>query len=91
MSTLFVFYNINPATKNNTWSYKRFPKGWTWVGAGSAQLTVGGRTSYYMQEEQFGGPKEGKAKMRDVLDRFFRKLVDDGVVTKYKIRQSYLP
>jgi hypothetical protein len=73
---LFVFYK-----GEGSWSYK-LPKDWWFVGAGSAPE---------LREEQFQGPKATKKKAKEYLDKFFNNLKKKGIVTMYKIRESYLP
>jgi hypothetical protein len=45
----------------------------------------------YEREEQFGGPKESREKMREFLNAYFVKLVDKEIILKYKIRNSFTP
>jgi len=73
---LFVFYK-----GEGSWSYK-LPKDWWFVGAGSTPE---------LREEQFQGPKATKKKAKEYLDKFFNNLKKKGIVTMYKIRESYLP
>ncbi len=47
--------------------------------------------SSYKQEEQFNGPVERKEKMKDYLENFFTNLKKKKIITKFKIRNSYLP
>lgn len=85
--TLFVFYTL---LKGESWIYDRMPSGWKWTGSGSTS-PLGGKKLEYEREEQFDGTKERKAKMRAYLDKYFSKLKQKGIVSKYKIRSSYLP
>jgi len=84
---LFVFYNIK---KNSSWEYKKFPKGWWWVGSGST-TPINKKKIEYLREEQFNGPKITQDKMHEYLNSFFTKLKKEGFIEKYKIRKSYLP
>ncbi len=89
---LFVFYNINQNTPEKSWTYKKFPKGWWWVGAGSVQPIKGERVkSTYIREEQFSGPMNKREDMKNYLESYFAKLKEKKVITKYKIRNRYLP
>ena len=82
-STVFVFYTINPNTdKPTSWSYGKFPKGWWWVGAGSAGCG-------YNQEEQFTGPPDSQAALETLLTTQFEKLKKNGIVTKFKLYRKY--
>jgi len=82
---LFVFYKFNPNASKNTWLYKRFPKGWDWIGGGGIPLESG-----FEREEQFNGSKEGQKNMKEYLKKFFDKLKKDGIITKFKIHNSFL-
>ncbi len=89
---LFVFYNINENAPEKSWSYKKFPKGWWWVGAGSVQPFKGEKVkSVYIQEEQFAGPMNKREAMKDYLESYFAKLKEKKIITKYKIRNRYVP
>lgn len=89
--TLYVFYTVNENTdKKKYWMYGKFPKGWWWVGGGSTSM-IGAPKLEYKREDQFSGPKESLSKMVDYLDAYFKKLKNDNIITKYKIRRSYLP
>jgi GH24 family phage-related lysozyme (muramidase) len=77
---LFVFY-----TGEGNWSYL-LPKGWWFVGAGSTS----GKTKF-LKEEQFQGPKATQKKAKEYLDKLFKNLKSKGIVSIYKIRESYLP
>ncbi len=89
---LFVFYNINENAPEKSWTYKKFPKGWWWVGAGSVQPIKGEKIkSVYIQEEQFAGPMNKREDMKDYLEKYFSKLKEKKIVTKYKIRNRYAP
>ncbi len=91
---LFVFYNINKNApeKSRWWTYKKFPKGWWWVGAGSVQPIKGEKVkSVYIREEQFSGPMNKREDMKDYLESYFAKLKEKKIVTKYKIRNRYAP
>ncbi len=93
-AVLFVFYNINPESPITEWKYdwKKIPKDWDWTGAGSVQPLMGKKVeSSYIQEEQFNGSIETRGKMRDYLENFFTKLKEKKIITKFKIRNSYLP
>ena len=82
-STVFVFYTINPNTdKPTSWSYGKFPKGWWWVGAGSAGCG-------YTQEEQFTGPPKSQSALEQKLTTQFEKLKKSGIVTKFKLYRKY--
>jgi hypothetical protein len=83
--TLFVFYMINKDATTNTWTYGRFPNSWTWVGSG------GTGKKGFPAEEQFSGNKKNIKKMRAYLDKYFIKLKRKKIITKFKIRNSYLP
>jgi len=82
---IFIFYTINEKSDNRYWSYGKLPKGWWWVGGGSAGKDM------YTNDEQFNGPAESKSKMIKYLETFFNKLKADKVIIRYKIRQSFLP
>lgn len=84
-ATLFVFYNFNPNALTNTWVYKRFPKGWDWIGAGGVPLEFG-----FEREEQFGGIKEKQKIMKEYLNKYFTKLKQNGIITKFKIQNSFI-
>lgn len=84
---LFVFYNL---IKPESWTYTQFPKSWNWTGSGSTS-SVGGKKLEYEREEQFDGGKDNKDKMKNYLDKYFLKLKQKGIISKYKIRASYLP
>ncbi len=89
---LFVFYNINEKSPEKSWTYKKFPKGWVWTGAGSVQPFKGEKVkSTYIQEEQFNGPMNKREDMKDYLESYFAKLKEKKIVTKYKIRNRYAP
>lgn len=89
---LFVFYTINENSPKKSWSYGKFPKGWYWVGSGSVQPVAGKKVkSVYFLEEQFGGPMNQKEKMKDYLKKYFSKLKEKKIITKYKITSSYSP
>ncbi len=91
-ATLFVFYNINQNSSEKSWSYKKFPKGWWWVGAGSVQPIKGEKVkSVYIREEQFAGPMNKRKAMKDYLEKYFSKLKEKKIIIKFKIRNSYLP
>jgi hypothetical protein len=45
----------------------------------------------YVREEQFQGPKDTKKKTKEYLDKFFKNLKKKGIVSIYKIRESYFP
>ena len=81
---LFVFY-----TGEGSWSYT-LPKGWWFVGSGSTS-PIGAKKTRYLREEQFQGPKDTKKKTKEYLDKFFKNLKKKGIVSIYKIRESYLP
>jgi hypothetical protein len=88
---LFVFYTINEKTEKNTfWSYKKLPKKWNWIGSGKTSA-IKDKKLEYLQEEQFNGDKKTQLIMVEYLTKFFDKLKKDGIITKYKIRRSYLP
>jgi len=89
---LFVFYNINENAPEKSWTYKKFPKGWWWVGAGSVQPFKGKKVkSTYIREEQFAGPMNKREAMKDYLESYFAKLKEKKIIIKYKIRNSYAP
>ncbi len=89
---LFVFYNINENAPEKSWSYKKFPKGWVWTGAGSVQPFKGEKVkSTYIREEQFNGPMNKREDMKNYLESYFAKLKEKKIITKYKIRNSYAP
>jgi hypothetical protein len=90
---LFVFFTFNKeTTKDKSWTYPKFPKDWWWVGKGTTNPTRGPSKGYtYENEEQFMGPKDKRDDMKKILDKKFSKLKEDGIITKYKIRNSYLP
>lgn len=81
-STIFVFYDLN---KKQNWGYPKFPKGWTWTGAGIT------KKKDFPQEEQFNGPKKNRTIMRNRLNKKFESLKKRGIVKRFKIRNSYLP
>jgi hypothetical protein len=87
--TIFVFYTLDPSSKG--WEYKKLPKGWWWVGAGSTSPVGATHKLKYEREEQFSGPEQTKQATIDYLDGVFAKLKQQGIVKIYKIRQSYLP
>ncbi len=81
-AVIFVFY----AMPNKDWTYKNnFPKGWTWTGSGATSK------KNYPREEQFNGPRENQVYMIKILDDFFKDLKNNGVIVRYKIRNSYKP
>jgi hypothetical protein len=86
--TLFVFYTSTP--NSDSWAYSKFPKGWGWVGAGSTS-PVGGAPLKYQREEQFSGPAETQAAMKELLTKKFDALKKAGTIAIYKIRNSYSP
>ncbi len=89
---LFVFYNINENAPEKLWIYKKFPKGWVWTGAGSVQPIKGEKVkSTYIREEQFNGPMNKREDMKDYLEKYFAKLKEKKIITKYKIRNRYAP
>jgi len=55
----FVVYSFATQIPSN-WKYGKFPKGWSWVGAGSTVpfRSDCSRKVKYPREEQFSGPKE---------------------------------
>ena len=86
-STVFVFYTINTnTTKDTSWNYNPLPKGWWWVGGGSTQGEGG-----YLREEQLSGPKESKAAAIVQITKVMTRLKKEGILTKFKVRQSYKP
>jgi hypothetical protein len=96
---LFVFYSFGEE-KNNRWTYGKFPNGWNWTGKGHTIPCGPDREKYiqehpsvldYPREEQFNGPAVTQKSMKEYLDVFFKKLKMDGIVKKYKIRNSYKP
>lgn len=80
-AVVFVFYSHN----GDSWTYKKLPKGWWWVGAG------GTSNCKYPREEQFSGPLEGRDKVKELLREKFEKLKDQDIVNRYKIENSYNP
>jgi hypothetical protein len=86
---IFVFYTFEDKSKGGSWSYV-LPKNWWFVGSGSTS-SVSGKKLKYENEEQFQGPKTTQKNTIQYLDKFFKKLKSKGVITIYKIRQSYLP
>jgi len=87
---LFVFYNFNEKTeKDKSWIYK-LPKEWEWVGSGKTSA-INKKKLEYLREEQFSGTKKTELKMIEYLKNFFDKLKKKEIITKYKIRKSYLP
>lgn len=85
--TLFVFYTLKTSS---VWKYEKIPAGWRWIGAGKT-TPVGTTRDQYWWEEQFSGPTKNKKTMINYLMKIFDKLKKKGILTKYKIRQSYLP
>jgi hypothetical protein len=85
--TLFVFYTL---LKPVSWTYGKFPQGWVWTGSGFTN-PLNGKKLKYEREEQFNGTQKNQDKMKDYLDRYFKKLKEKGVVQFYKIRGSYKP
>jgi hypothetical protein len=83
---LIVLYTINTKSdKDKSWDYgKGLPKGWWWVGGGSTAGKQG-----YLQEEQFTGPSKARGAARMFLTMFFKNLQRDGIITKFKVRESY--
>lgn len=95
-AVLFVFYNIHqepPNDDNITWT--KMPKGWNFTGSGSTQpITIVGQKKMktsYDREDQYNGPKETKAKMKEYLDKAYSKMKEKNIITRYIIRNSYLP
>ena len=87
---LFVFYTINEhSDKKTSWIYK-LPKEWSWIGSGKTSA-INNKKLEYLQEEQFNGTKKTQEKMIEYLKKFFDKLKKNKIITKYKIRKSYLP
>jgi hypothetical protein len=85
-TTLFVFHTINTKTDKPTgWNYNPLPAGWNWIGA-SGQSEGG-----YTREEQLMGPKKSKAAALKQITKVLTKLKADGILTKFKVRQSYKP
>lgn len=89
-SVVFVFYTFSNKENSTSWSYTKFPKGWSWVGSGSTSA-LGDNKLMYENEEQFSGPKETQSKLIAYLTTFFNKLKEKNQVKKFKIRLSYLP
>lgn len=91
-AALFVFYSFPPPpAEPHSWVYSsKMPKGWDWVGAGSTS-GFGEPPKAYAREEQFMGPKESKAAMREFLQETFERLKKKKWVARFKIRQSYKP
>jgi len=84
---IFVFYTINTKTDKYTgWHYDPLPAGWEWTG-GSDTRGEGG----YAREEQLTGPKKSKAAALKQVTKVLTKLKADGILTKFKVRQSYKP
>ena len=84
-ATLFVFHTINTKTNKYTgWHYDPLPAGWEWIGGGSTQ-------EGYTREEQLTGPKKSKAAALKQITKVLTKLKADGILTKFKVRQSYKP
>lgn len=69
--TLFVLYTL---TSNDSWTYRKFPKGWFWVGSGSTFPLESKQRPKFTREEQFSGPAETKQDMIDFLNQTFQKL-----------------
>lgn len=89
MTTIFVFYNIKD---ESNWKYENMPIDWNWIGSGSVQPLIGNKkNSQYMREEQFNGSSKTRKQMRDYLHNFFTNLMKNNIVSKFKIRNSYLP
>lgn len=89
---LFVFYTLteNPTGEHRSWTYKRFPKGWWWVGAGSTS-PIGKPLKRFQREEQFMGPKGTQEAMAEYLESVFKGLKQKGIIAIFKIRKSYKP
>lgn len=79
-SVIFVFYDLK---ENENWTYKKFPKNWTWTGAGYTG------NSSYSREEQFNGPLKYREKMINILKDKFTELERKGIVIRFKIKDSY--
>lgn len=85
-STLFVFYDIATTDeKKKYWTYGKFPGDWDWIGRGGTPNIL------YPGEEQFSGPSKNKEKMKRYLNNYFSKLLERGIVKRFKIRGSYRP
>lgn len=87
---VFVFYTLSQSA---TWQYSKLPTGWTWTGSGSTgqQIIQTKSRAVYKSEEQFNGPKSTQPAMRQYLATYFSKLVDSGIVKRFKIRSSFKP
>jgi len=86
---IFVFYTFG---NGGSWTYAKLPAGWWWVGSGSTTAINGiGETYKFKREEQFKGPAKSQDKTMQYLKQKFTKLKEDGVITMFKLRRSYLP
>lgn len=84
---LFVFYTLSMP---QNWTYTKMPAGWEWIGGGSTS-PLGRKKLAYEREEQFVGTTENKQKMKEYLVKYFDGLKRKKVVSRYKIRNTYLP
>lgn len=84
---IFVFYTFGDG---GSWTYAKLPAGWWWVGSGST-APVNGVQYKFKREEQFKGPAKTQDKTMQYLNKVFTKLKEDGVITMFKLRRSYLP
>jgi hypothetical protein len=86
---IFVFYTF---AQGGSWTYNKLPTGWWWVGGGSTvPVNASGTSGKYEREEQFQGPAKTQDKTMLYLDKVFTKLKQDGVISKFKLRKSFLP
>ena len=93
MNTIFVFYSFCIFSEKINWTYD-LPEDWKWIGKGSTAPLFDASSSCkrivaYTHEEQFLGTD--KEVIVDYLKRYFDKLKDDEVLSKYSIISDYDP
>lgn len=85
---IFVFFT-DP--KQGEWkSIKNIPKGWRFVGAGTTS-PIDSKPLEYRREEQYNGPLETRDEMKRCLDKYYKSVMEKGIIEKYKIRHSFSP
>ena len=86
-STLFVFYNFaNP----QYWRYD-LVSSWKWIGRGTTHPINSAKIYEFDYEEQFIGLTSSLDQMHNYLHGYYTHLMDNGLISGFKITTSYQP